>query len=87
MDEEINLLDKDIHETIVPSLMKYIQYGAESPIKDFYVRLETSSLENMEITLGPHCTEEDELQVSELRQKHGIDGVLKKSEVRIRKDS
>ncbi len=85
MDKEINLYDKNIHESMTNSLMKYIQAEWESPIKDFFVTLDPTSITNMEITLGPHCTAEDEYIVSALREKHGIVGGLNKSGVRMRK--
>ena len=81
------LPNKIMHESINHALMKYIQADWKSPLKDFFVRLDPISKENMEITLGPHCTEEDARLVSALIQKHGIVRVLKKSGVRMRENS
>lgn len=85
MDKEINLYDNNIHESMVDSLMKYVQAEWESPIKDFFVTLDPASIANMEITLGPHCTEEDIQTVLTLRKKYGVTGKVLKSGVRIRK--
>ncbi|SFB40020.1 hypothetical protein [Algoriphagus aquimarinus] len=85
MDKEINLSAKNFHQPMVNSLMKYIQAEYISPIKDFFVKIDPNSIENMEITLGPHCTEEDIRHVQSMRQKHGIVGDLYKSGVRLRR--
>ena len=85
IDKEINLYDKNINESMVGSLMKYVQAEWESPIIDFFVSLDPASIANMEITLGPHCTEEDISTVKSLREKHGVEGEILKSGVRMRK--
>lgn len=85
MDEKIDLDNNNLHESMIQSMMKYIQAEWESPIKDFFVSLDPASITNMEITLGPHCTEEDIRTVKFLREKHGVEGEILKSGVRMRK--
>lgn len=85
MDEKIDLYNCNLHESMIQSLMKYIQAEWESPIKDFFVTLDPASITNMEITLGPHCTDEDIQTILTLREKYGLARDLKKSGVRIRK--
>lgn len=85
MDKKVDLRQSNFHQAINHSLMKYIQAEWLSPIKDFFVKLDPNSIENMEIILGPHCTDEDVNLVQSLRKKYGIVGDLNKSEVRMRK--
>jgi hypothetical protein len=85
LDNELDLEADNFHEIISQSLMKYIQAEWESPIKDFFVTLDPASIANMEITLGPHCTDVDIQTILTLREKYGLDRDLKKSGVRIRK--
>lgn len=84
IEEKYSVFDKNFYEKISPSLMKYIHSESNSKLKDFYIDLDRDSIKNMEIILGPHCTDDEKRIVNELREKNKIIGTISESSVKIK---
>lgn len=76
---------KNNTDTLANIIDDYLTNEKESPVKDFFLNLDESSLNEMEIMLGPLSTKADEIIVAALIHKYDISTKLTRSKSAIRK--
>lgn len=82
--KKIDFSDIHFYESIVQDMYRHIELEIPSPMKDFYLPIEPSIFEKMQIMAGPRCTSGDIQRIENILKENHIDIKIAKSGVRIR---